>query len=133
VAIIPWIRRSFPGFIVGLWHGGRLYRFATYTGARVEVLEISNDQVKRVLRDRHHRLEMLATRSDGSLLRAPTPVDMARRIPETLNGTIEVSLYAGDEGGSKLVFHGTGSHAGLEVVGDMARLRAMWLARKSDT
>jgi hypothetical protein len=133
VAIIPWIRRSFPGFIVGLWHGGSLYRFATYTGARIEALEIAEQRIKWVLRDRRYRLEMLAIRSDGSLLRAPTPVDMSRRIPETLNGTIEVSLYAVADGSSRLMFQDTGRHAGLEVVGDVARLQAMWLARKSDT
>ena len=32
-AMIPWLRSSFRGFIIGLWHAGRLYRFATYTGA----------------------------------------------------------------------------------------------------
>jgi hypothetical protein len=35
VAIIPWIGRSFPGFIIGLWHQNKLYRFATYTGAKI--------------------------------------------------------------------------------------------------
>lgn len=133
VAIIPWIRRSFPGFIIGLWHEGSLYRFATYTGARIEVLEVAEQQVKWVVRDRRYRLEMLAFRSDGSLLRAPTPMDMARRIPETLNATIDVSLYAVADGRMKLLLQGTGRHAGLEVVGDMARLQAMWLGQKSDT
>jgi hypothetical protein len=131
VAIIPWIRHSFPGFIVGLWHGGRLYRFATYTGARIEALEIAEQRVRWVLRDRRYRLEMLAIRSEGSLLRAPTPVDMSRRIPETLNGTIDVSLYAVGDGRSRVMFRDTGRHAGLEVVGDVARLQAMWSARRS--
>ncbi len=33
VATIPWLRTSFRGFIIGLWHDRKLYRFATYTGA----------------------------------------------------------------------------------------------------
>jgi hypothetical protein len=35
IAVIPWMRSSFSGFIVGFLHGGRLYRLATYTGAKV--------------------------------------------------------------------------------------------------
>ena len=126
VAIIPWVRRSFPGFIVGLWHKGVLYRFASYTGARIEQLEIADEQVVWVLRDRRFRLEMRAIRSAGGLLRAPTPVNMDRRIAETLNARVEVALYALEGGGARRLFQGTGRHAGLEAVGDLDRLRAMW-------
>ena len=61
LAIIPWIRRPFPGFIVGFRHGGRLYRFATYTGARVEQLELTEDEVIWRVEDRDHRLELLSS------------------------------------------------------------------------
>jgi hypothetical protein len=146
VAIIPWVRRSFPGFIVGLWHNGRLYRFATYSGAQIERLEIDDSQVTWVVGDGRHRLEMVAMRSRGGLLHAPTTVDMGRRIVETLTSTVETRLYAlpdkavkagapSDPGTRRadikepemsLVFRGIGRHAGLEAVGDLARLRALW-------
>jgi tocopherol cyclase len=126
VAIIPWVRRSFPGFIVGLWHGGVLYRFATYTGARIERLDIDDEQVIWVLRDGQFRLEMRAIPSSGGLLHAPTPVDMGRRIAETLNAQVEVALFRLEGSASQLLFRGTGRHAGLEAVGDLVRLRAMW-------
>lgn len=45
VALIPWIGHAFRGFIVGLWLGGKLYRFATYSGARIESLQIFDDHV----------------------------------------------------------------------------------------
>jgi len=128
VAIIPWVRRSFPGFIVGLWHEGILYRFASYTGARIEQLAITDEQVIWVLRDRRFRLEMRAIRSAGGLLRAPTPVDMGRRIAETLNARVEVALYTLEGGRARRLFQGTGRHAGLEAVGDLDRLRAMWVS-----
>ncbi len=94
VAIIPWHRRSFPGFIMGLWHGGVLYRFATYTGARIEKLDISDESVRWIVRDRKYRLEIEAARSEGGLLQAPTTVDMGRRITETLSAEVSVALYA---------------------------------------
>jgi tocopherol cyclase len=128
VAIIPWVRRSFPGFIVGLWYGGVLYRFATYTGARIEQLDITDEAVTWIIRDRHHRLEMRAVRAGGGLLQAPTTVDMGRRIAETLNARVEMALYTLEGGRARRVFQDTGRHAGLEAVGDLARLRTMWVS-----
>jgi hypothetical protein len=125
VAIIPWIRRSFPGFIVGLWHQGTLYRFATYTGARLDELDITDKQVRWVVRDRRYRLEMLASRAQGGLLQAPTTQDMGRRIAETLNANVHVVLYELGRGSPRLLVEGTGLHAGLEAVGNLQELRAM--------
>lgn len=125
MAIIPWLRGSFPGFIVGLWHGEVLYRFATYTGARVEKLDIAGEALTWVIRDRYHRLEMRAIRAKGGLLQAPTTTDMGRRIAETLSARVETALYAFEGGHPRLLFQGTGRHAGLEAVGDLARLQGM--------
>ena len=129
VAIIPWVRQSFPGFIVGLWHDDALYRFATYTGARIEQLDITDEQVVWVLRDRRFRLEMRAIRSAGGLLHAPTPVHMGWRIAETLSAEVEVALYKLGSSASQVLFRGTGRHVGLEAVGDLSRLRAMWASQ----
>jgi tocopherol cyclase len=129
VAIIPWLRGSFPGFIVGLWHEEVLYRFATYTGARIEKLDITDSSVAWVIRDRRHRLEMRAVRAEHGLIQAPTRMDMGRRIAETLSARVETALYALDGGHSHLLFQGSGSHAGLEAVGDLARLQAMWASK----
>jgi hypothetical protein len=126
VAVIPWVRRSFPGFIIGLWHEAVLYRFATYTGARIERLDMTDEQVTWIVRNKRYRLEMLATRAEGGLLHAPTTADMGRRIAETLGATVEVRLSRLEAAGPSLVFEGTGRHAGLEAVGDLMRLRAMW-------
>ena len=124
VAMIPWVRRSFAGFIVGLWYGGHLYRFATYTGARSESFDLTDQEVWWVLQDRYHRLEMRAVRAEGGLLQAPTTVEMGRRIAETLNAKVEVGLYALERRGHRPLFQGTGRHAGLEAVGDLAQLSA---------
>ena len=119
VAIIPWIRRAFRGFIVGLWLDGKLYRFATYNGAKIEMLEISDTLVKWELRNRRYRLLLNARRVDGGLLRGPTRVDMGKRVVETLNASIQVQLKTLE---GRLLFEGVGEHAGLEVIGDLPRL-----------
>lgn len=121
IAIIPWIGRSFPGFIAGLWHQQQLYRFATYTGAKTEKLHISDTTIEWVVSSRKERLEMVSTRAAGGLLYAPTKTDMHKRVNETLNATVEVRLSRNGQ----MLFHETGRNAGLEVAGDTDRLLTM--------
>ncbi|MCL7455360.1 MAG: tocopherol cyclase family protein [Anaerolineae bacterium] len=125
VAIIPWIGRSFPGFIVGLLYNGRLYRFATYSGAEIDNLHISDEEVGWSVSDRRYRLEMRARRTRGGLLQAPTASDMERRVAETLDARVEVRLYERQDG-LRPIFEGMGRHGGLEASGDLERLVQMW-------
>ncbi len=119
IAVIPFIGRKFPGFIIGVWHDRRLYRFAKYTGAQVEKLAVADDHVEWVVRDARFRLELFARRGDGGLLRGPSRAEMHKRVMETLQAAVEMRLTAlsGD-----VIFHGTGRSAGLEVHGDLALL-----------
>jgi hypothetical protein len=120
IAVIPSLGRTFPGFIVGLWHGGQLYRFATYTGAQVEKLAVTERDVEWIMRGGGHRLELRAARSGGGLLRGPSRVEMHKRVMETLSSTVEVRLST--LSGGRELFRGTGRHAGLEVQGDLSML-----------
>jgi len=119
VAIIPWLRSAFRGFIVGLWHDQNLYRFATYTNAKIEKLAISDIRVDWVIIDKNYRLELKATRAQDGLLRGPSRVDMGRRVNESLQAVVEVRLSTRD---GRVVFEGQGRNAGLEVHGDLVRL-----------
>ncbi len=122
VAMIPWVRRAFRGFIVGFWHAGVLHRFATYTGARIESLCIGAEHIAWSLCDRRRRLELAARRAPGSPLRGPSPTHMHRRVDETLEAKVEVRLSERGAAG-RVLFHGTGRHAGLEVHGEIERLQ----------
>jgi tocopherol cyclase len=126
VAIIPWIRRPFPGFIIGFYHLGRLFRFATYTGARIIKLEMTEDEIIWVVEDRLHRLEMSAWRRGAGRLHAPTSSGMTGRILESLDAEIEVKLS--EKKGSEFltIYEGLGRNAGLEPSGDLDRLVEMW-------
>lgn len=121
IALIPWLLGSFRGFIVGLWHDGRLHRFATYTGAKTERLIIDDAHVDWTMADRHHRLELRAARRRGGILHAPVRTQMHRRVEETLDARVHVRLT---ERSGRAVFEGEGACAGLEVHGDLARLLA---------
>ena len=121
IAMIPWRGRAFRGFIVGLWAGETLFRFATYTGARTESLELQDNRVKWVITHRQLRIELQATQAGGGLLYGPTPQDMGKRVDETLDAELTVRLS--DRSG-KVLFEGKGRHAGLEINGDIPRLLA---------
>jgi tocopherol cyclase len=119
VAVIPWIGNAFRGFIVGLLLDGKLHRFATYSGAHIESLEIFDDHVDWVLRNRQSRMSLKAYRVQGGLLRGPTRLDMGQRVLETLNATVHVRLETLQ---GELLFDEVGAHTGLEVMGDLPRL-----------
>jgi hypothetical protein len=122
VATIPLPGFSFRGFIAGLWHEGDLYRFTTYTGARIDELTISEEEVQAVISDRDYRLEIAARRARGGVLRGPTGVDMGGRVPESLQARVTVRLSAPGQGSSGSIFESTGRNAGLEVVGEVSKL-----------
>jgi tocopherol cyclase len=134
VAIIPWLGGAFPGFIAGLWHGSRLYRFATYTGAALERLDLEDTHVTWRLagrtglagsRNTIHRLEVVAWRAEGGLLRSPERVAMQQRVSESLTARLDVRLLAATGGQEQVVFEGTGRHAGLEIVGPIHEIQKL--------
>jgi hypothetical protein len=125
VAVIPWLRSAFNGFIAGLWHGGRLYRFATYTGARLERQEVTAEQVILHYADPGrdgYRLEIEATRGATGRLHSPERTAMLQRVMESLTARLRVRLVENQTG--QVLFDETGQHAGLEVVGDLPALEA---------
>jgi hypothetical protein len=119
VAHIPFGPLSFNGFIVGLLLDGELYKFATYTGARIEKLMVDEQEIKITIKDRKKRLEVSALRGKTSSLQAPTVSQMDRRIAETLSAEIHVTLSICNSDGWQQVFADTGKYAGLEIVGKL--------------
>lgn len=122
IAIIPWLRSAFPGFIIGLWLRGRLYRFATYTRARTSHLAITDANIGWTVRDRTYVLEIEGQRAGGGLILGPTREEMHIRVDETLNASVAVRLRTR---AGETIFQGKGRHAGMEVQGDLDRLLAL--------
>lgn len=119
VALIPWVRSQFRGLLIGLRAGSDFYRFATYTGASTELLEVDDEHVVWVVGDRAgRRLELRAERVGGALLHAPVRTEMHKRVEETLDATIHVRLTQGGQ----TILADTGSVGGLEVHGDISSL-----------
>ena len=120
IAMIPWIGRAFPGFIIGLYRHGTLYRFATYTGARTTHLAVADNEMHWTVEDALYRLEISGRRATVGRLRGPSRVDMGRPVPETLSATVDVRMVARHTGAT--LFEDTGRYAGMEIGGDVAPL-----------
>jgi hypothetical protein len=121
VALIPWLRGSFRGFIVGFKHGGRLYRWATYNRSREELLSIDDSHVHWTLSGPDGRLTLSAERVRGGLLHAPLRSAMHQRVEETMDGRISVRH---EDPAGRILLDGEASCAGMEVFGDITRLLA---------
>ncbi|MEZ4920882.1 MAG: tocopherol cyclase family protein [Saprospiraceae bacterium] len=113
VAHIPWMNSWFAGFISGIWLEDRLFRFATYTGAKKH-LEIGEDQLSLIYTNPKTELRILAHKAPGTELVSPLQGEMTGKISESLQARLEVQLLEND----RIIFEDTGHHAGLEVAGD---------------
>ena len=119
IAVTPMMGFWFPGFIVALWDGSTIHTFATYTGAQVERLAITDHKVEWTMRGGGKRLHIDAGRADASVLPGPDRHEMGKRVPETLKATIDFQLTALD---GTPILSGSGRCAGLEVAGEVERL-----------
>jgi hypothetical protein len=122
VAVIPWMGSAFRGFIIGLWHQDQLYRFATYTRAKIKRLNITDDRVNWTVQDRRYRLEMVASRTEGGLLHGPTRVQMLQRVEESMSATVDIQLSTRN---GEVIVDSQGRNTAMEVHGDLDRLLAM--------
>lgn len=122
VALIPWLRGQFRGLLIGLMTPDGLQRFATYNGTKTKLLAVDDEHVfLDVVRRDGWRLDLRAERTGGALLHAPIRSAMHRRVEETLDARIHVTLT--DDNG-RVVLADTGEVAGLEVHGEIDRLIA---------
>lgn len=112
VARIPWLGSHFVGFIAGFLWEGKIYRMATYTGARLQAAVVDGHPTV-VLTDNRYRLEVTGLRAEGADLISPISGRMTGKVNESLLSQLSLSFYDGN----RLLFAGIGRNAGLELAG----------------
>jgi tocopherol cyclase len=117
VADIPWLSSRFTGFISGLLLEDRLFRFATYTGAKLKV-HLGEHRVEISLRQKGLNLMLQANQAGSGELIAPIQGNMTGKVNESMQATVNVELREN----SILLYEGTGRNAGLEVAGKVETL-----------
>jgi len=119
VARIPWLGNSFTGFLCVFLYEGKIYRYASYTGARLNKIEITEKGIHIEINDKQHHISVEAQHASHGLLAAPLKGAMNRRIAESVDATIVLDISNHQK---QSFFSGTGHTAGLELVGDINEL-----------
>jgi len=122
VAKIPWMGKSFVGFIGGVLVGEKLYRFTTYTGAKMTAFSSWPGGAKIALEDNTYRLEAEVDNWDPAPLRAPKHGCMVERADESLDSQVRVKLSRLRS--REVVLDDIGLHAGVEVMDEKCELEA---------
>jgi len=116
VARVPWLGFAFNGFVIGLLHQGKLYRFTTYTGAKVKRVKYLSNGVSLEIEDHRYRLIVKSEELDlGAELASPIVGKMKGRIKEHLPASVSVTLKMLSN--DAVIFAGISKLAGLEIVG----------------
>ena len=122
VARVPFLGNAFTGFLGFFLKDSVVYRFATYTHAKLQILRSSGDTVELNILSHNKNYHLVAWRNKSGLLKAPQKGSMDRRIPESIDAIMELSVY--DKKGT-LIFKDRTDVTGLELVGDRNTLQTM--------
>ncbi|MEZ4949502.1 MAG: tocopherol cyclase family protein [Saprospiraceae bacterium] len=87
IAHIPWLGSHFIGYIVGFWWEGKLYRFATYTGAKMKA-SLFEKKVEVAFKDGTYQLELTGIQAAGVDLVSPISGDMKGKVNESMQGKL---------------------------------------------
>ena len=124
IAKIPSFGLKFTGFLSVFLFQGKIYKFATYTRAKVDLISIEPKRAKFILKDKHHELHITARKKGGTRLPSPSDGEMSGRILESLTSEIDVEFYSkGPNKERTLLFKDTGIHSGLEIMATLNQLK----------
>jgi hypothetical protein len=119
VANIPWLGKSFTGFLGFFYYNGEIHRFATYTGAKLNLDHKGLDTLHIQIYDKKRVYQIEAIHKSAGLLMAPVGGSMDRRISESIDATLKLTVM--DRQGNVL-FKDSSFISGLELVGDQGIL-----------
>ncbi len=120
VARIPWIGRSFTGFIAGVLHNEQLYEFTTYNSSKIEHIDISLSEINVQISNSTFSIRINGKREKATLLASPISGEMSGHISESMTSVIKLTLTDNKSGNT--IYSGRGINTALEVVGDMELL-----------
>ena len=115
IANIPWLRKSFTGFLGFFYHNGKIHHFATYRRTKLHVEINDSNLIKIIIEDRRYNIIIHAKSNNTGILKAPVEGAMDRRIPESIDATLKITMT--DKKGT-VIFMDSTNIAGLEMVGD---------------
>lgn len=121
IARIPWIGRSFTGFIAGLLHDGLLHEFTSYNSSKLEILNVSLEEVSIAIANSKVRIKLNVKRNKATLLSSPVSGGMSGHISESMQSVVSMILEEKHSG--KIIYTGRAINTALEVFGDIELLK----------
>jgi hypothetical protein len=122
IAKIPWLGSYFTGYIFGLLHNKRLYKFTTYNRAKIEKIQLTKNNIEIIFFDKKLELQINAIRTEGVDIPAPKLGEMTAKVNESLKSRINIKLFRKNKKEKILILSDTGRNAGLEFVGNLNEL-----------
>jgi tocopherol cyclase len=113
IAKIPWMGKFFIGFISYLYYNKKFFLFSTYNRSLVTKIYRTEDTINLEIRNNIFILKARTYMKTAGELRAPVSGDMSRRIKESVDSEIDLSLF---DKYNNLIYSDTGTRAGLEVI-----------------
>ena len=113
VADIPFIYKSFKGFICILHVNNNEYRFTTYNNSKIVNETITNKNINITLKNNMYYLEINAEINKAAPLFSPKNAAMSSSIMESLQSNVTIKLY---DNNKNLIVKDESSIAGLEIV-----------------
>lgn len=113
VADIPFIYKSFKGFICILHVDNKEYRFATYNNSKIINENVDSKTINITLENNKYYLDINADIIKAAPLFSPKNAAMSSSIMESLQSSVTISLY---DKNKNLIVKDESSIAGLEIV-----------------
>jgi tocopherol cyclase len=119
IATIPWLGKSFTGFISFLRTENKFYRLATYNHSKIKKIHFEKGILSAIIEGPDTQMNLLASFTNGGILKAPKNGVMDREIEESISAELKLTFI--DKHG-KVIFEGHSSNTGMEIAGDFSKL-----------
>lgn len=121
IADIPWMGKSFTGFLGFFYHDHKIHHFATYRRTKLHLEIADSNTVNIKIENRKNTFLLTARSNNAGMLKAPAEGSMDRRIAESIDGVLKVIML--DRRGNVILTDST-NITGLEMVGDIRGLQS---------
>jgi tocopherol cyclase len=113
VAKIPWLGKFFIGFIAFFYYKNRFLIFSTYNHSVITEIKKTSGTIDLIIENHNYVLKVSTIESKFGELRAPVSGEMSRRIKESIDSEVTLSLF---DKRNILIYKDSSKRAGLEVI-----------------
>ena len=120
IAKVPFMGRSFTGFLGFLYLKDHIYTFGTYTKAKITDLTFKGNELHVTIKKGKYTIcvKGISENQSGGELKAPVKGAMSNIIKESLNSILDVTLFYNDN----VIFRDRALLSGLEIYDDAKEL-----------